>query len=94
MLRGATRRVVLRVALLEGLALAGATMALAGVLAIPLSIVVCRAVGSFGLHADVPLVVSLETFALWVALAVLVATLACVGPACAAPRGPHVLAHE
>jgi putative ABC transport system permease protein len=93
---GATQRVVLRVVLIEGLALAGLSTLLALVLAVPLSLAVCRAVGNFGLHAAVPLVLSPATVAVWLNLAVIVATAACVGPARTAlrPAVRDVLAHE
>jgi putative ABC transport system permease protein len=93
---GATGRVVLRLVLLEGLALAAAATALAVVLAVPLSLTLCRAVGSFGLHADVGLVWSVPALAAWLTLAMLVATLACLGPARAAlrPAVRDILTHE
>lgn len=73
---GASRRVVLRVVLIEGLAL----------LALPLSLAVCRVVGSVGLRTSVPLVWSAPASLGWIALATVVAVLACVGPTRAALR--------
>lgn len=93
---GASRRAVMRVVLIEGLALAMVSAALALLLALPVSMAVCRVVGSVGLRTSVPLVWSAPASLGWIALATVVAVLACVGPTRAAlrPAVRDVLAHE
>lgn len=93
---GAKRSAILRVLLLEGFAVAAASVLLAVAIALPLSAAVAFVVGRHGLHADLPFVVEPLAILAWMGIVALVTLLSCTGPAVKALRLPvrEVLAYE
>lgn len=83
---GATPRTVLRVLLVEGVAVAMVSVVLAVLVSLPLSAAVGRVIGDVGLHVKLPFVVSSLGIAGWVCLAAIITTLACFLPAVSALR--------
>lgn len=93
---GAGRGTIVRVLALEGGTVAGLSVVAAVALSLPISGVVGWLVGTGGLHASLPFVVSGGAILGWVGLTVVVAAAACLWPARNALRLPvrEVLAYE
>lgn len=93
---GATRMDVVRLLLLEGGAVALASVALAVLLSIPLSAIVTYLTGRHGLYVAVPLILTPAAMVGWLIVALLVAVVACLWPAQRAVRVPvrDVVAYE
>ena len=78
---GARPAAVRTLVLTEGYAIALASVLLAGVLSVPLSMAVATIVGNHGLHLTLPLVFSPAGVLAWIVLVVVLTLVACIGPA-------------
>ncbi|MEM8586807.1 MAG: ABC transporter permease [Pseudomonadota bacterium] len=85
---GARPAAVRRLILTEGYAIALASVVLAGVLSVPLSMAVAYIVGNHGLHLTLPLVFSPTGVLAWTVLVAVLTLIACIGPARRAMRTP------
>ena len=85
---GARPAAVRTLILTEGYAIALASVLLAGVLSVPLSMAVATLVGNHGLHLTLPLVFSPTGVLAWTVLVAVLTLIACIGPARRAMRMP------
>ena len=85
---GARPTAVRTLILTEGYAIALASVLLAGVLSVPLSMAVAYIVGNHGLHLTLPLVFSPTGVLAWTVLVAVLTLVACIGPARRAMRTP------
>ena len=85
---GARPAAVRNLILTEGYAIALASVLLAGVLSVPLSMAVATIVGNHGLHLTLPLVFSPTGVLAWTVLVAVLTLIACIGPARRAMRTP------
>ncbi|MCG8543946.1 MAG: ABC transporter permease, partial [Alphaproteobacteria bacterium] len=85
---GARPAAVRTLILTEGYAIALASVLLAGVLSVPLSMAVATIVGHHGLHLTLPLVFSPTGVLAWTVLVAVLTLIACIGPARRAMRTP------
>ncbi|MCG8546705.1 MAG: FtsX-like permease family protein, partial [Alphaproteobacteria bacterium] len=85
---GARPAAVRTLILTEGYAIALASVLLAGILSVPLSMAVAYIVGNHGLHLTLPLVFSPIGVLVWTLLVAVLTLIACVGPARRAMRTP------
>ena len=93
---GARPAAVRTLILTEGYAIALASVVCAGVLSVPLSMVVTTIVGTHGLHLTLPLVFSPRGVLVWIVLVAVLTLIACIGPARRAMRTPvcEAIAYE
>ena len=93
---GARPAAVRTLILTEGYAIALASILLAGVLSVPLSIAVAYIVGNHGLHLTLPQVFSPMGVLAWTVLVAVLTLIACIGPARRAMRTPvcEAIAYE
>ncbi|MEM6532519.1 MAG: ABC transporter permease [Myxococcota bacterium] len=93
---GASRWAIRKLVLVEGAATSSASVVLALVLSMPLSVAVGFVVGSHGLHVSLPYRTSIEGILLWVSLAAIATVVACLGPAERSLRLPvrQLIAYE
>ncbi len=85
---GARPAAVRNLILTEGYAIAFASVLLAGVLSVPLSMAVAYIVGSHGLHLTLPLVFSPTGVLAWTVAVAVLTLIACIGPSRSAMRTP------
>ena len=85
---GARPAAVRTLILTEGYAIALASVLLAGILSVPLSMAVAYIVGNHGLHLTLPLVFSPIGVLAWTVLVAVLTLIACMGPARRAMRTP------
>ncbi len=85
---GARPAAVRNLILAEGYAIAFASVLLAGILSVPLSMAVASIVGNHGLHLTLPLVFSPIGVLAWTILVAVLTLIACMGPARRAMRTP------
>lgn len=93
---GARPAAIRNLILTEGYAVAFASVVLAEVISIPLSMAVTYVVGKHGLHLSLPLVFSPIGIAAWSVLVAVLTLIACIGPARRAQRIPvsEAIAYE